>query len=278
MKHNKPTINEVYNFWNENFLYSFEVEYTPGSKEFFEAIDKLRQEDIEKFSMHLWKFDQQQGKKVLDIGCGPGWLVRHYASSGADIYAIDIAHKAVELTQKMLEIYNLKANVQQANAEEIPFEDNTFDFISSSGVLHHTPDMQKAVNEAYRVLKPGCEATISVYYKNILLQPSIFPLFLRIYRLLKPQVPGREKLKVATDPNDFIRMYDGEQNPVGYGLTINDCKEMFSKFEILGYEIHFFPKRFFPLFKYCPNFLYRLLDKYFGTMIYLKLRKNPDDK
>ena len=73
-----------------------------------------------------------------------------------------------ELLNKMLEIFDLKANVQQGNAEKLPFEDNTFDFISSSGVLHHTPDMQKAVNEAWRVLKPGGEAIISVYYKNIL--------------------------------------------------------------------------------------------------------------
>lgn len=268
------TIEEVYNFWNNNFLYSREITETAGTKEFFDAIDKLRREDIEKFSYHLWQFDKHKNKKVLDIGCGPGWLVRNYAQNGAVVFAVDIANIAVELTKKMLEVYNLSATVQQANAEELPFEDNCFDFISSSGVLHHTPDMQKAVNEAYRVLKPGGEAIISVYYKNVLLNSLTFPLFLSTYRLFKPNVPGRNQMGFAKSVDDFIRMYDGEDNPVGYGLTFSECKKMFAKFELLGHEVHFFPKRFIPALNNSPDFLYKLLDNKFGTLIFLKLRKN----
>jgi ubiquinone/menaquinone biosynthesis C-methylase UbiE len=271
------TIDTVYRYWNNNTLYSFEIKEEPGTKEFYDAIDTLRRQDIEKFSIHLWKFDQMQGRKVLDIGCGPGWLVRNYASNGADVYAVDIANKAIELTQKMLDIFNLSAQLQVANAETLPFEDNTFDFVSSSGVLHHTPDMQKAVDEAFRVLKPGCEAVISVYYKNILLNKALFPFVLSMFRLLKPDLPGRTRMFDAKNPDDFIRMYDGEDNPVGYGLTLSECKKMFSNFEIKGYEVHFFPKRFFTQFKSIPDFVHKLLDRHFGTMIYLKLRKPQND-
>lgn len=276
-KKSDATIEDVYNFWNENFLYSFELQEEPGSKEFFDAINRLKKDDIEKFSIESWEFDKHKGEKVLDIGCGPGWLVRNYAENGAEITAVDISNSAVDLTKKMLEIYQLKGNIIKANAEELPFENNTFDFISSSGVLHHTPDMQKAINEAYRVLKPGCRATISIYYKNILLTPTIFPIMLKVFNFLNPMIPGRNKMLNARDIDDFIRMYDGENNPVGYGSSLKDCKQLFSKFEILGTEIHFFPKRFFPLFCNCPDFLYKIFDRYFGTMIYMKLRKNKDD-
>lgn len=269
----KPTVNDVYNFWNENFLYSFEIDEEPGTKEFYDAIHRLRVEDIERYSYNFWEFNKHPKEKVLDIGCGPGWLVRNYATNGADIYAVDITDKAVELTRKMLDLFELHGTIQVGNAEELPFEDDTFDFISSSGVLHHTPDMQKAVDEVYRVLKPGHRAVISVYYKNILLHPKLFPLFLKLYRLFKPNVPGRDKMMNAEDPNDFIRMYDGEKNPVGYGLTLKECKKMFGKFELLNHEVHFFPKRFIPPLKDVPECTYKFLDNNFGTMIFLNLRK-----
>lgn len=269
-------IEEVYNYWNTNTLYSYEISETPGSREFYEQIDTLRRNDIEKFNLHFWQFDQYEGKKVLDIGCGPGWMVRNYASNGADVHAIDIADNAVALTNKMLEVLDLKANVQVANAEELPFEDNTFDFVSSNGVLHHAPRMQQAINEAYRVLKPGHEAVISIYYKNILFHPVIFPVTMAMFRALKPKVPGRDKINYAKDADDFIRMYDGNDTPIGYGLTLKECKQVFSKFEILEHEVHFFPKRFLPIFKNSPEFFHRIFDKYFGTMIYFRLRKNAD--
>lgn len=267
------TINDVHNFWNNSFLYSQELTEEPGTKEFYEAINTLKLNDVEKFSYNFWEFDKHQGEKVLDIGCGPGWLVRQFAENNADIYAVDIAEVAVGLTNKMLELYDLKAKVQKGNAESLPFEDNYFDFISSSGVLHHSPNMQKAVDEVFRVLKPGKEARITIYYKNLILNESLFPLFLIIYCLFKPKAPGKEGLKKAKNVNDFIRMYDGDYNPVGYGLTTKECYNVFSKFNIIGHEIHFFPKRFFPLLKHMPEFLYRKCDKYLGTMIYLKLRK-----
>lgn len=268
-----PTIEEVYNFWNNSYLYSMEIDLEEGSKEFFEHINKLRCNDIEKFSYKLWQFDKHKDEKVLDIGCGPGWLVRKFAEGGAIVYAVDITDKAVELTKKMLKTFNLKADIQVGNAENLPFEDNSFDFVSSSGVLHHTPDMQKSIDEVYRVLKPGSEAIISIYYKNILFNKYFFPLFIKIYKLFKPSVPGRDNMMNAKDADDFIRMYDGVNNPVGYGLTIEECRNMFSKFEIIAYETHFFPKRFIPIFKNIPEFLYALLDRYLGTMIFLKLRK-----
>lgn len=269
----KPTCSDVYKYWNNNFLYSFEFDIEPGTKEFFKAVDNLKKNDIEKFSYHLWEFEKHQNEKVLDIGCGPGWLVTNFAKNNADIYAVDIADIAIDITTKTLDLYDLKAKLQVANAEELPFEDNYFDFITSSGVLHHTPDTQKAVNEAYRVLKPGGRALISLYYRNILLQPSVFPLTLKVYNMFSPKVPNRNKMMDAVSPEDFVRMYDGEDNPVGSLYDVRECRELFKEFEILGTEIHFFPKRFFPAFKNVDGFLYKLLDNHFGTMIFAKLRK-----
>lgn len=270
---NNPTTSDVYEFWNNNCLYSFEFDIEPGTKDFFEAVDTLKKDDIERFSYHLWEFEKHQNEKVLDIGCGPGWLVVNFAKNNADIYAIDITDKAIDITTKTLDFLNLSAKLKVANAEELPFEDNYFDFITSSGVLHHTPDTKKAVKEAYRVLKPGGRAIISLYYRNILLHPAIFPLMLKVYKIFSPKVPDRDGMMQAPTPEEFVRMYDGEQNPVGTVYDVKECRELFEDFEISNIEVHFFPKRFFPLLKNIDGFLYKLLDKYFGTMIFLQLHK-----
>jgi SAM-dependent methyltransferase len=51
------------------------------------------------------------------------------------------------------------------DAENLSFPDNTFDVVYSWGVLHHSPDTERAVSEVYRVLKPGGEAKIMIYHK-----------------------------------------------------------------------------------------------------------------
>ena len=56
------------------------------------------------------------------------------------------------------------------NFENLHFENETFDHVNCQGVVHHTPNTQKAINEIFRVLKRGGKASISVYYKNFLLR------------------------------------------------------------------------------------------------------------
>jgi ubiquinone/menaquinone biosynthesis C-methylase UbiE len=72
---------------------------------------------------------------------------------------------ALELAQKNFEHNKLEADFKHGSAEELPFDDNTFDIVASLGVLHQTESTQRAISEVYRVLKPGGEAVITLYYK-----------------------------------------------------------------------------------------------------------------
>jgi ubiquinone/menaquinone biosynthesis C-methylase UbiE len=58
------------------------------------------------------------------------------------------------------------AEIVQGDAESLPFADESFDRVSSNGVLHHTPDMPAALREIHRVLAPGGEARVIVYNRN----------------------------------------------------------------------------------------------------------------
>src|SRR5207245_4997879 len=52
------------------------------------------------------------------------------------------------------------------DAENLDFNDNSFDLVYSHGVLHHTPDTARAVREIHRVLRPGGRAVVMLYHRN----------------------------------------------------------------------------------------------------------------
>lgn len=126
------TNQEIKKFWEKNPFHIYESKYKPGIREFYEHLDWIKDNSTEKYSKHLWHFKSQKRKRVLDIGCGaPGWIVRNYAANEADVYGIDITEFAVESTKKSLQLFGLKGHIQVADAMEIPFPDNYFDFVSS---------------------------------------------------------------------------------------------------------------------------------------------------
>lgn len=73
-----------------------------------------------------------------------------------------------------MKLFGAKARLFVADAENLPFKDNTFDFIYSWGVLHHTPNYQKAIREIHRVLKPDGKFCVMIYNKRSLVCCQLF--------------------------------------------------------------------------------------------------------
>jgi ubiquinone/menaquinone biosynthesis C-methylase UbiE len=90
----------------------------------------------------------------------------HLAGAGARVTAVDLTPEAVSLARRHLELRGLEGTVQEGNAERLPFADATFDVVYSHGVLHHTVDTQRAIDEVWRVLKPGGSAVIMLYHRH----------------------------------------------------------------------------------------------------------------
>lgn len=268
------TINQVKAYWQKHPLCSYELS-KPGEKDFFDNLDRLKREDAERFSLDYWEFDRFQNKPVLDVGCGPGWLTVNYASNGAKVWAMDLTLRAASLTHAFLAQKGLWAQVIEGNAEKLPFKDNAFDLVVSSGVLHHTPDFSGAIKELHRVLKPGGQAKITLYHKGILHAPLVFLMVRCLMLLFKIRHPGSNLAKEAKNSDDFIRRYDGAKNPVGIGKSRREWGGILKQagFAVKDSRLHFFPKRFIPFKKMIPDFAHYILDRCLGTMVYFDLHK-----
>jgi SAM-dependent methyltransferase len=91
------------------------------------------------------------GGRLLDVACGPGLVLRAAAERGLAADGVDLSLEAVTLARELLP----SARVQQANAEQLPFPDATFDGITCIGSLERFLDRERALREMLRVAKPG---------------------------------------------------------------------------------------------------------------------------
>jgi ubiquinone/menaquinone biosynthesis C-methylase UbiE len=99
--------------------------------------------------------DLKENQHLLDLGCGTGWAVRYGASlvnERGEFYGIDISAKMIEKAKASSSDYK-NVHFYQANAEQLPSENDFFDFIICSNSFHHYFSPDKVLSEASRVLK-----------------------------------------------------------------------------------------------------------------------------
>ena len=118
-----------------------------------EYYDRLREanESVD-FSFRLHEYRDFRDRKVLDVGCGNGYVLSRFAREGADVSGVDLTDAAVGLCRKRFEYLGLSGAFRRGNAEALPLPDGSLDCVTSIGVLHDTPDTAKAVAEVHRVL------------------------------------------------------------------------------------------------------------------------------
>ena len=159
---------EVREFWNAQACGTQNIDKEKFTLEYFEQIEKERYE-LQPEIFSFAQFTRFHGKKLLEVGVGAGTDFLQWVRAGADCYGIDLTDEAIAHIQHRLQLYDLKAHVKVGDAENLPFESNTFDIVYSWGVIHHSPNTIKALEEIIRVLKPGGTAKIMVYHRHSLL-------------------------------------------------------------------------------------------------------------
>ena len=154
---------EVRDFWNE---------VSCGEHLLLDASDKSgyltqmrKRYELEPFIESFARFEETRDLDVLEIGVGLGADHLRFAEAGARLTGTDLTDRAVEHTQRRFELFELSADLRVADAESLPFADESFDLVYSWGVLHHSPDTAHAIDEVWRVLRRGGAGKIMIYHR-----------------------------------------------------------------------------------------------------------------
>lgn len=106
----------------------------------------------------LRTFSPEKGKTLLDVACGGGYFLKEAEKIGLNTFGLDISESALALAKK--EAKNSK--LLCANGENLPFRDETFDYVSNLGSLEHFLHPEQGVQEMARVLKKDGRCAILV--------------------------------------------------------------------------------------------------------------------
>ena len=163
-----------------------------------------------------------KNKKVLEIGCGLGSHASLLSENCKTYTGIDITDYSIEYSKKRFEIMKIKnGNFILADAENLPFENESFDYVWSWGVIHHSFNIEKIILEIHRVLKKKGKSTIMIYNKN-----SIRYYWYGIYQ-------GIFKLKFLK----YKSLYDINMSYTdGYLAGHYTAKDIFSLFNLFSLE------------------------------------------
>jgi glycosyltransferase involved in cell wall biosynthesis/ubiquinone/menaquinone biosynthesis C-methylase UbiE len=172
---------QIKEYWNKEICGTGVASSKKYSRQYFDEIEDSRYtKEPEVFPFA--QFTRFRGQKVLEVGVGAGTDFIQWVRAGAKAYGIDLAEESVEHVRNRLRVYGLSAEeVRVADAENLPYPDNTFDLVYSWGVIHHTPDTIKALKEIIRVTRIGGIIKIMVYNRRSL---NAFRTYLR-FGLLK---------------------------------------------------------------------------------------------
>lgn len=124
---------------------------------FFKQVETTRYR-LDPYMPAFVDFASARGKRVLEIGVGLGTDFCNWVRHGAVATGIDLTQSAIDATRERLQLEGVdpaRYDLRQADAEHLPFADHSFDIVYSWGVLHHSPDTGRCLQEAFRVLRSG---------------------------------------------------------------------------------------------------------------------------
>jgi len=131
-----------------------------------------------------------RGRNLLECGAATGRLPAHLAARGWHCTLIDITREGPLLARSRFRTEGVSGMFATADVVRLPFADDTFDVVTSHGLLDLMPDITSPIREMCRVLKPGGLFASSFYPRRLSVQ-SLADNGLRIARIIGRMLPGR---------------------------------------------------------------------------------------
>lgn len=167
---------------NDDLKHRQEIERNYHNNKYKDNINnavKSSDSDGHAYNTFYHLIEQLKPGRILDFGCGDGWISMKLAEKGHEVHGIDISIELVTKARKWSQKLGLsqKVHFEEMAGENLLFDDNFFDAVIGSAVLHHI-DLELALNSIHRVLKPG--------RKGLFIEPMNQNIILKIWRVLTP--------------------------------------------------------------------------------------------
>ena len=158
------------------------------------------------------------GQKGLDIGTGNGNLALSFGRRGCQMIGIDPAKKLLEEGKKRAKAEKVAILFENQRAEQLPYEDESFDFVVSSFALEFSLDCNLAIKEMMRVLKPGGKMGILdwCYSGYIINFNAIVQKFLKLPLTVPDHYALGDKKEVKMLFQPYIRQFSFLQRSVSF--------------------------------------------------------------
>jgi len=150
------------------------------------------------------------GARVLEYGVGAGSNAFALAEQGALVTGIDISETAVAIGERESMRRGLRIDFQVMNAEKTAFEDQSFDVVCGTGILHHL-DLRKAIPEIRRLLRQGGYA--------VFVEPMGHNLLINLFRQMTPAIRSTDEHPLLKNDLRFIGSYFGTCRTEYFGLV-----------------------------------------------------------
>lgn len=260
----QQSIRAVQDYWNAR---PCNIRHSPrpvGTREYFDEVEQ-RKYFVEPHILSFAQFERWRGKKVLEIGCGIGTDSINFARHGADLTILELSQSSLDLTKQRFGVYGLGARFIQGNAEEISEllpAGEQFDLIYSFGVIHHSPNPRRIVEQLPRFLAPDGELRLMVYNR---LSWKVFWIYAtegwRDWRNVRSLVARHSEAQTGC--------------PITFVYSDGEARRLLQGFDIVGlWNDHIFPYRIEPYKQYryertwyfslLPHPLFRWLERKAG--------------
>jgi len=200
--------------------------------------------------LELMPVNQATDKVVLDYGCGPGHDSAGFlmCSKPKRLVCADVSPSSLEIAKERVRLHEAE-NIEFVQIDELspilPFEDNTFDIIHSSGVLHHIKEHKNIIQEFKRIMKPDGYAQIMVYNYNSIWMHLYVNYSLRILEGRFKGLNNREAFARSTDgPGCPIANCYSPDEYISFIQSIEGLKCEFTGASISANEMNFLPLRY----------------------------------
>ena len=255
----------------------------PGTREFYKAVEAHRY--AQEFHIpQVAEFTRHPNERVLEIGGGLGTDGRQFARNGAQYVDADLSRNSLTLARQGFRLERLPGAFTEADAEDLPFLSESFDVVYSHGVLHHTPDTERAIGEVYRLLKPGGKAIVMLYARESLGYVAAHLLGrarLAVLRRKMGRTAFKEFVGLPADHRGWLptqiavnNSTDGLGNPLSRFYTAKELRAMFGRFSSVTLEKHYFPRHKVPVIgPRLPRGVAAWLGKTAGSFWYIKAVK-----